>query len=350
MIFLSIGLPSRFAELCDAVATQLVTAALGPADLVYADTLEEAGLAAIRSQSRHLIIAARLPIEQLRSALAASEMPFLVVFDDPRLALQHLVARRGLEWNHATRAVANSCAAILQCAVMPGAVILRADCAGRAMAEIAVALADALRLPIDPERAAQCADAFGGFAPAGMQAEFDPWWESVGQEQRKLADGALAAYADYFAGGQLGEFVWRRELFFLGDDPHRLVGPTADLAGAVRNLVFGPYIALPPGRWSATVSLAVSREAADMNFRVEVLAGAQCACLGSANTLPDSRGLSFATLEFNIDRLTEQPISLRAANLRPVAGGRFAFGNVRLRQLNDTAVEVPAELTHAVGT
>ena len=43
---------------------------------------------------------------------------------------------------------------------------------------------------------------------------------------------------------------------FLGDDPTQCADRVIDLAGGIRNLLFGPYIALPPGAWTTTVTQA----------------------------------------------------------------------------------------------
>src|SRR5260221_13495520 len=131
MIFFSIGLPSRFAEWCDLLASRLAAQALGAIDLVGGNTLEEIGLAAVKSQGEHLVISARQPASGLRSAVAATACGFIIALDDPRAALQNLVVGHGLEWTLATRAAANSCASILGFAALARALVLRGDQDGR---------------------------------------------------------------------------------------------------------------------------------------------------------------------------------------------------------------------------
>jgi hypothetical protein len=64
---------------------------------------------------------------------------------------------------------------------------------------------------------------------------------------------------------------WPPELFVL--DPRgeatRARPAVLDITGPPRALVFGPYIALPPGTWRASVLFAVDEAACRRRFRVE---------------------------------------------------------------------------------
>src|SRR5579863_1176428 len=168
MIFLSIGLPSRFAEWCDLLASGLLERALGPTDLVSGNTLEDIGLAAVKSQARHLLIGARQPTEGLRGALAAAECGFIIALDDPRTALQNLVVGHGMEWTAATRAIASSCAAMLGFTVMPQALVLRAHEDGCDPIATAGAIASCFGLALDASEIAACAASLPPFG-AGDQ-------------------------------------------------------------------------------------------------------------------------------------------------------------------------------------
>jgi hypothetical protein len=61
MIFFCIGFSSRFAEWCDAVTSRLVQCALGPADVLSLNTLEELAIATIRTRASHLVVCSRQP-------------------------------------------------------------------------------------------------------------------------------------------------------------------------------------------------------------------------------------------------------------------------------------------------
>ena len=114
-------------------------------------------------------------------------------------------------------------------------------------------------------------------------------------------------------------------------------------------MLFGPYIALPPGGWNSTVSLAVSKEAAGMNFGIEVIGGPRCVSLAYTNIAPDTQGLCRATLAFTVEASTDQPISLRVANLQPASTGRLVLGQVALTAQAAAHAAIPAELSTALG-
>ena len=71
MILFSIGLPSRFTDLCDAITLQLARRSLGTAEIVGANTLEELAEAVIKTGASNLIAASRqvkLPIANRSNA------------------------------------------------------------------------------------------------------------------------------------------------------------------------------------------------------------------------------------------------------------------------------------------
>jgi hypothetical protein len=348
MIFFSLGLPGRFADWCDAITARLAERAVGPVELASCNTLEEIGLAAVSAQRDHLIVSARQPSEALRVALAATECPFIMALDDPSLSFSKLVVKQGFGCAAAARVTATSCAMMLGYTLMPGTLVLRADPCTRDPIATAGAIADRLGFRLSAAEIAEIVASFpvfGGDEDVGL----DPSWDSIDTANRDMAAGALQAYSDYFNGRGLGEITWSRELFFLGDEPDRTASQVIELEGGIRNLLFGPYIALPPGSWNATVTLAVSKEVTGMTFLVEALAGPGCLSLASTSVAPDERGVCRATLAFSIDPSTDQPLSLRVVNMQPASGGRFALGHVALSLQAAAHIEIPAELSSALG-
>src|SRR5579883_3089663 len=312
MILLSIGLPGDAAARCDAIAARLVETALGPTELFAADTVEANGAALVRLQGRHAVIAARRPDAALRAVLAAGGARVLAIEDEPHAAVRDLLAQ-GLGLAAATRAVATSCAALVEAAALPGAAVLPA-------AEILARPASlAAALGIDR----------GAAPPAPPPEPAAPWRDRLDPAARALVDGAVAAYAGTLRGGLLGEIVWDRGLLWR--------------AGEARELVAGPDIALPAGRWAATLTLAVSREAAGIAFAAELVAGAERRPLAAATVVPDGRGMGSATLPFAVDAATPQPLALRLATAGPAAAGRLALGNVTLVPGHGDAGALPVE-------
>lgn len=343
VIFVAVGLPGRFAEWCERALCALVEASCGALETAVADTLDQIALAAVEAGTANLVIAARQPSENLRRALAASGRRFLVALDDPYAALGNLMADHRLDWKTALRAAAGSCAALASCAALPGALVLRAAENGRDPAAAAAAIAEWFGL--DPAAAAGLR-ALGhpaGAPAAGAAPDRHP------PGVLAAIDGALAGYVERFAEGAMGQLLWRRELFLIGDEPQETAERAIDVGGPVRYLLFGPYIALPAGLWAVTVVLAVSRSAANVTYSFEVLAGARFECLARGVLAPRGEGLCETTVELAVGEATGQPIEIRIANLQPAFEGRLAMVHVALTPRRRARVELPDELTSALG-
>jgi len=349
MILVSIGLPSRFAEWCDDIVCALAQAAGGPLDLASGNTLEEIALAAIRSPTPRLVIGARQPTDELRTALVQVDNRFVVALDDPHAAFRNLVTRHGLEWTAAVRAAAGSCAAILSYTAMPGALVLRADQEGNDPGGAAAAIAHWLDLAVSPADIAMLVE--GQPCPSMLSAQdrTDGWWDTISTSDRAIVDGALNGYVEYFRGAGIGHMIWGRGLFFVGDAPDTQANSVIDVSGPVRYLLFGPYMALPPGRWVATIVLAVSKEAANHSYSVEVLAGARFTFLASGVIQPRGEGLCELSIDFTVSESTDQPIEFRIANLQNAFGGRLALAHVALSPQVRARAEISAEITTALG-
>jgi hypothetical protein len=70
-----------------------------------------------------------------------------------------------------------------------------------------------------------------------------------------------AVVAPAFAYGRSGSRVpttWPRDCLFWGDSPGEMLPRVLDLTGPSRILAYGPYLALPPGRWTMSTTIAFS--------------------------------------------------------------------------------------------
>lgn len=349
MIFVSIGLPSPFAEWCDNLLCTLVRGSLGAVETASGNTLDEIGLAAARSRAAQLIIGARQPDDDLRAALAASGRRFIVALDDPYAAFFNLVRRHGMEWRSAVRATASSCASMLNYRDVAGALVVEADREGREPIAAATAIARWLGLEIGAVKIRAAVGACAGAAPRPATPDRRCRWEGISAGDRAIVEGALAGYVEHANTGKLGPLTWTRELFFVGDEPHAAAGGAIEVGGPVRNLVFGPYIALPQGRWQASVVLAVSQQATELPYSLEVLAGPNCDCLARATIEPRMEGAAEFSAEFTVSERTAQPISVRVANLRPALAGKIALTQVTVAQRIKPPTEIPAALRLELG-
>lgn len=348
MIFFSIGLPSPLVEWCDAVIARLAQCILGSAEVVSANTLEELGLVLIKSRASHFVIGSRLPSDGLRRAISENGSRYVVAFDDPRAAFQNLVTRRSLDPIAATRAVAGSCASLLDYTITDNALVLRAERDGRDPLGTAEAIAQHFGLEIGPAEIAQSVEALAEIGMSPAPNDISTWWNGLEGPNREIVDGALNGYIDHFAGRGLGKIIWARDLFVIGDDPYQPATRSIDITGRIRNLLFGPYMILPPGSWAATVILGFSTEAAEMTYGIEFIAGPRCVSLCRTTIQPHGDRVFQATVIFTIEASTDQPISLRISNERAAFEGRLVLGSVTLTLQSKAYPELPLELETAL--
>jgi hypothetical protein len=342
MVFLSLGLPGCFTEWCGAVVFQLVKRALGSAELTTASTLDELAFAMLRTEASHLVVGSREPGGRLRKALAEANTPFIVSLDDPRVALADLVVRGGLDFVSGTRAVASSCATMLDYVSMPRALVLT-ERDGRDPFATAEAIAHHFGIVLGVPGIADIVDALADTGIIAERSDEGVWWKGCDEAEQALVNGALGAYADHFAGGNLGPITWTKELFLIGDPPNDRATRAVDVTGRARCLIFGPYIMLPSGSWSATVVLGFSKEAAESSYVVEIFAGTHLGTHLTRTTLrPVEEGVFEVNLAFSIEEPTEDHVQVRIFNERASFDGLLAMGQVTFaRQTRSRSERLP---------
>jgi hypothetical protein len=341
MLYFVIGLPGRFTEWCDSATAEIARRALGPTELVRADTLEQISLAMLCSGAPRAVVASRQPGGRLRSALAASGRTFLVVVEDPRTALAEAIGRQPNDAAAAVQLVASSCAGITRYVAAPGALALFRSREGSNPVAAARAIAHHLNLPVSD---ADIDEIVNDLMAAGLsfeQSDGAARWEGLGVEEQKLVDGAVGPFVTYLATSNFPPIIWERELFFLGDQPReRATGPI-DVTGRARCLLDGPHIMLPPGSWSLSLRLLFSRETAEHEFLLEVVADRQVA---SRSIRPQVEGAHEVNLAFALEDATDHPIAIRLSTQRAAFDGTVAM----LGAILTTDGAAPAEAGVAV--
>lgn len=322
MIFFSIGLPSRFTQLCDTLMLRIAERVLGSVELGCFNSFDDIAKGAIRSNTAHLVAASRQPVVRLQAEIAEAGRPFVVALGDVHSALRDLLQRPGYDVARATRELASSCAAMLTLTKVPGALLLPGP-HGRDPRRLAAAIAGHFGFSIDPDDIAAIADSSAD-GDAGRRE--NAVTECLSEDEQGIVDRALQPYVSYFAGGDLEAIIWEPDLFFAGEERRPATGPI-DITGLGRILVFGPYINLPPGPWSATVVIGFSAEAAGVGFVIEVYAGTQ---LATARVQPTREQVVESTLPFTIEAAVDQPVEIRIISERAAFDGRLALGYVSL--------------------
>jgi hypothetical protein len=341
VIFFSIGLPGRLADWCDGVLAHLAGrqnegVAVVPCPSIekmfgyegITAVLDQVALSLIGTSATHLVMGARQPDEPLRALLARMNARFVVALDDPRVAVADILASTKGEVRTVTRAVANSCPLVMRCASLPGAFTVRGSRTGSHAGAAVAAIARHFELLLDEAEAQRIVGelAARGLCYTAATPDDNP------ATRDKVADGALAAYAECFAGGELATITWTRELFIVNGGTGK---GTADVLEVPRGphvapLIYGPYIHLPPGSWTARVLLGFSSEAAGHTFLVDACAGRQLAC---TSFQPGRAGVYTADINFSLDEPSGHGLEIRVWVGSDYARGQLAFGHVILRPL-----------------
>jgi hypothetical protein len=327
MVLFSFGLPSRFADWCDAIIARIIRVGLGAVTVISANTLEELAIALLKVEGGHLFVSGRQPGAWLGRILATTEHPFVVSLDDPRSVVSELISRHGLDLADATRRVSASCAAIMSCLRRPQALVLNAGPDWQQPAATTEAMARHFGLALDRADIAKIVD---DIIASGDVPDI-PELVGVSERDRMVVDGAVGAYLNNFLGEPSAPITWLRELFLV--DGHQPAMQPVDVTGRVRALIYGPYIRLPHGNWSAEVVLGFSQAATEVTFVVDVLSAGSQLCVTSLR--PPREGVYSINLGFVINEQSDHPVEFRVVNERAAFDGKVALSHVRLtRQQN----------------
>ena len=349
MILFSVGLPGRLADWCDAVLAHLATALGGRVSVTtwppvgnmlgyheVTPMLDHIALSLLGDDATHLVVGARQPDERLRAALVSEGARFVVALDDPRAAVTDILGAIGGDLKVATRAIANSCPYVMQYASSPGALVIRRNYADLTGAEAVAAIARHFEFRLIDDQAQRIVNELEA---RGLRYASAPHENPT--TVHKLVDGALAGYAEWFAGGDLSQIIWQRELFAVNTDGGSGLAEALDLRGGIRTLIFGPYIHVPAGSWLARVVLGFSLEAAGHSFYVDVYSGGQVA-LAHRIFQPMKAGVYTVDIDFSIDEPAGLGLEVRVFVWSDIARGQLAFGHVLLRPLAMRQPEVIA--------
>ena len=267
MLMFLLGLPNQFTQWCEALIVKLAERTSGSLLSFSAGSSEELLQAIIERPSQRIFVSQQQPGSWLHRTLAAANGRCIVALADPRACVAELAAGSGSNLIDIVRGVANSCATLTSYLSLPGALVPRAE--EHALDALATArrIADHLQLPPADEDIFKALDTAPPLDPAAVATA--TWGDRFDASELVLINGTLAGYAEYFDGGSLGDLVWAPNLFIVGDTHQRLNNPI-DITGRGRCLIYGPYIRLPPGRWTADVTMACVQLGGSKDFTVDV--------------------------------------------------------------------------------
>jgi hypothetical protein len=344
VILFSIAFPGRFSDWCGQILKRLAEEAGGhvvyerwpPLDQLLdyrpvGSALEQIARVLIGNDADHVVCSVCEPDDHLRIALERPEMRFLLALNDPLEAAVALLAETGQDPKRIIRAVANSCAHFDRCRHLPGALTLDLMAETFDPATLLDAVAAHFRISTTPDAVAAILWDLEFRDLSAHRATNDG--SELSQPISKMIDGALLPYREYFAGGRLPEFVWTRDLFLFPG--HDNPAEPLDVSGGSRVLVFGPFIHLLSGAWSARMLLGFSEEAIGHSFTVDVFHFDRQ--LAVVTFQPAAAGLYTAELNFSVTGIRGHGVELRLMVASDNAKGSVAFGHVTLNPLGPRA-------------
>jgi len=344
MFLFSVSLPGRFGNWCDAVIARLAQATLGSVASTGANTAEELAVELIKTDGDHLYVGARHPSRWLRDMLVGGDRNFVVALEDPRRVASELISEHHLESAAASRLVACSCASLYQFAAAPRALVVSSETANSNPAAAVTAIAQHLGLRIDrPDAARLVADLDAADLSPRADSATAPI-AALPDQTATAIEGALAPYAASFRGGSLPPIIWARDLFL--EENHCPASYPIDVAGQIRYLIYGPYIALPPGSWAAEMVLGFSDDSVNMSYRIEVWAGS---LLATTQMQPAAAGLRRININFTLDESNDHLVEVRVVNERVAAAGRLVLGHATMQLVTDLSSAVVDSLNAELG-
>jgi hypothetical protein len=313
MFYISVGLSGPVADWCDAALARL--SALANAQTARFEgqgrVLESAVAALVRSNADRLAYRVDRPDAELLSSLKETQAPFLLALDDPRLlvASDHPI--------ESIRHLANLCPMLMQLAGLPHALKVSAD-----------AIRDTPRQILD-----RMAGQFGITATQAELERLGAALPTIVQRpgiQDETIQGALCCYAGFFDSDLFGKIVWTHPLFTRSADPAKPLSTPVRLRDTFngRFLVHGPYLALPPGNWSAELVLTVSPDAAGQSLVIDAYSGKVLNTLRCVLTAGEFRAPG---LNFNIDSDEPVLVEIRIMAERDAAPGELVLHHALVR-------------------
>jgi hypothetical protein len=150
---------------------------------------------------------------------------------------------------------------------------------------------------------------------------------SISDEYRKtIATIVMPAFAYARTGARL-PVTWPRSCLYWGDSPGEALPRVLDLTGPSRILAYGPYLALPPGRWTMTTTLALSPASRGAVLSLGLYGAAD---LGRFEFQVDGPGLFKASIPVTVVSPRE-PLEIRLVTERGAIEGTIGIDEIAFR-------------------
>jgi hypothetical protein len=305
-----LGVSTPFAYWGFHLVRAIVEAVAGPTLALHTTGLAELRAGSARRDGGNVVMSSDLPDAELARFVSGADLPVIVFSDDAGLMFDWTMQSRGLGAQDAARLCSRVCSS-LSPALEARRRLVVAPLA--APAEVVSAILAFLW----PRRSGGLESlAFEPPAPCGPVA--------CGLLRTEMT-AALAAYADLTLGRKPDEIVWPLSLFTRGDG--RSWRAPFDLAGPARALLYGPYMHLPVGDWTARVEFEIAGALSGVEATTDVRTHE--VVTQKAFALP-AKGVFAYDLSFAV-RDPHHPVEIRLFLRKAAIEGVFLARSVKLR-------------------
>jgi hypothetical protein len=219
---------------------------------------------------RNVVVVSQFPSPEFCTQIARSGIPALLMVDEPLQAASLLAADLPSDVV-AVRAVSAS-VACLSTLFGQGDEIIRQSNASNLDAFI-VRVAGQHDFNVSTEDLERVEVHIGELSRLGVGFGDLPDVAEPAAGLSELAMAVLPQFGDPVREGLAASIEWPSSLFMLGDRPDTQMQGPVDLAGPARCVLYGPYMHLPSGGWSALVTLELADCFGDRPFTLEIVCG-----------------------------------------------------------------------------
>lgn len=345
MIYSTVGVPGRASEWCERILHRLVGEAGAEPARFVADHLADIAEKLLSVTQPDAVVTSRMVENRLCDLLLSDKKPFLISIGTPEQCVKSLMADYDVSFPDAVRQVARSLTSILPLLRCPHALVLDSSTGLRAQT-VAKLLVGHFEIDISQEAIARALEDVPEKAPARGDDDIGSFANASDREDFAIRAATASRYGfdaeavtfhavlkravepiwAHARGEPLKDIAWHPLLLLLGDIQSKPPIAALDITGESRCLVYGPYIALPKGKWTCHVGLKAEGEAAGANLRLEVYAGE---VLKRVDFPLRGPGLVDVELSFSSPG-GDAPIELRLFKTDNVVEGLVVMGTVML--------------------
>lgn len=269
MIYPVLGLQSPLTHWCSQVVLQLVRMRDRSALKFHADVATDVLRHLLVAEASSVITMSR-PDRVVRDAILGSGRAYVMSTASPRASVAYLAHHHGFASIDATRGVLGDVASLLSLVESNRRLVVLPEHATGRAAETVSRIASHFGLTCNDGIAATiAADCAAAFSPDELTGavEFD---SELDLEERRAVHGALDGLNHALVDGSYDKVVAARR-FFTADVTGAAPLEPIDATGRNRLLIYGPFLALPAGDWTARCVYSFSEGLVGTPMTVDVI-------------------------------------------------------------------------------